>query len=215
MKKLVIAGYGGFAKEVKWLVERINTVKPEWEFLGYIDCATSAKEVIGNDDFVCNHNEELYAAIAVGSSQLRKRIYEKYKQNENIHFPNLLDPSVIISEKIKLGIGNIICAGSILTVDISIGNFNMINLNCTIGHDVVIKDFVTINPNVNISGNTLIETNASIGTGVQIIQGLRIGENSIVAAGTVIKKNLKDNCIASGNRAKTMQIPEGAAGFLF
>lgn len=215
MKKIAIAGSGGFAKEVAWLIERINKVKPTWEFVGYIDNESHAEIVFGDDELICNYSEELSVALAIGSSSIRKKIYERYKHNPNISFPNLIDPSVITSDKIKLGIGNIICAGNILTVDISFGNFNMINLNCTIGHDAVIKNYVTMNPSVNLSGNTVLEDNVSIGTGVQIVQGLHIGENSVVAAGTVIKKDLPENSLASGNRAKVVKIPEGAAGFLF
>ena len=37
MKKIVIIGNGGFAKEIKWLIERINAKKKEWDFLGFID----------------------------------------------------------------------------------------------------------------------------------------------------------------------------------
>ena len=37
MKKIVIIGSGGFAKEVAFLIEDINKQKQEWNFLGYID----------------------------------------------------------------------------------------------------------------------------------------------------------------------------------
>ena len=53
-----------------------------------------------------------------------------------LEFPNIIDPSVQMSERITMGKGNIICAGNILTVDIALGDFNIINLDCTVGHDV-------------------------------------------------------------------------------
>ena len=48
MKKLVIVGNGGFAREVEWLVERINNQRITWDFLGFIDDNQSSDKVIGN-----------------------------------------------------------------------------------------------------------------------------------------------------------------------
>lgn len=208
MKKIVVVGNGGFAKEVVWLIERINAVYPTWDFLGFIDCDTNAKSVIGNDDFLVNYQEDIFVAVAIGSSDVRKKITEKYKINSHIHFPNLFDPSVMVSKSIVYGEGNIICAGVILTVDIKIGNFNIINLDCTIGHDVTIDDFVTLNPSVNVSGNTIIESISNIGTGTHIIQGLRIGYNSILGAGAVVVKDIPPKCTAVGNPAKPIKFFE-------
>lgn len=206
MKKLVIVGNGGFAKEVEWLVERINAVSPTWDFMGFIDNDSSNSKVIGDDDFIINYEEELFVSIAIGSSAIRKKIYSLYKENPCIRFPNLIDPSVLSSDRVSLGEGNIICAGSILTVDIIIGNCNIINLDCTVGHDAILRDFITVNPSVNISGNTTIESGSNIGTGTQIIQGLSIGNNAIVGAGAVVNKDLPANCTAVGIPAKVIKI---------
>ncbi len=210
MKKLVIAGNGGFAREVEWLVERINSVSPTWNFLGFVDDETAPK-VFGNDDALIHYSNEIYVSIAVGSSEKRRKIYNAFKKNPNIRFANLIDPSVLLSDKVLLGEGNIICAGSIITVNISIGNGNIINLNCTVGHDAIIHDYVTINPSVNISGNVCIENGSNIGTGTQIIQGIHIGENTIVGAGAVVNRDLPDNCTAVGIPAKVIKTREVAS----
>lgn len=209
MKKIVIVGNGGFAKEVEWLIERINSVTPTWELLGFVDRDINNSKVIGDDEFVANYNGELYVAIAIGTSSIRKAIYKKYKGNTNIRFANLIDPSVECSNRISLGEGNIICAGSILTVDIQIGNCNIINLDCTVGHDALIEDFVTVNPSVNISGNDRLGSCSNIGTGVNIIQGISIGPNSVIGAGTVVNHDLPANCTAVGIPAKVIKIHDG------
>lgn len=206
MKKLVIVGNGGFAKEVEWLVERINAVTPTWNFMGFIDNDSNNPKVIGDDKYVLSYEEELYVSIAIGTSAIRRKIYSSYKENPNIIFPNLIDPSVLISDRVSFGEGNIICAGSILTVDITIGNCNIINLDCTIGHDAILRNFVTINPSVNVSGNATIGSGSNIGTGTQIIQGLSIGDNSIVGAGAVVNTDLPANCTAVGIPAKVIKI---------
>lgn len=208
MNKLVIAGSGGFAGEVEWLVKRINSVSQTWDFLGFVDNDLSSPNAFGNDEFLINYPNEIYVSIAIGTSEIRERIYKRYQHNPNIRFANLIDPSAIISDKVTIGEGNIICAGSIITVGITIGNCSIVNLDCTIGHEATIRDFVTINPSVNVSGNVTIEKGCNIGTGTQIIQGIRIGKNAVVGAGAVVNRDLLDNCTAVGIPAKVIKIRE-------
>lgn len=82
---------------------------------------------------------EIYAVCAVGSASVRKRIVSKF-QNSKVKFATVIDPSVIISDRVQIGEGTIICAGTIITVDVKIGNHVIINLDCTIGHDDIIGD---------------------------------------------------------------------------
>ncbi len=210
MKKLVIVGNGGFAREVEWLVERINALSPTWDMIGFIDDNIDNPKVLGNDDFIVHYQKELYVSIAIGTSEIRKKIYNRYKANPNIRFANLTDPSVIGFDRVSIGEGNIICAGTIITVDIRLGNCNIINLDCTVGHDAVLEDYVTVNPGVNISGNVLLSSGTNIGTGAQIIQGISVGENSVVGAGAVVNRDLPANSTAVGIPAKVIKIREVA-----
>ena len=211
VKDLVIVGNGGFAREVEWLIERINAKNQTWNFKGFIDKDTTNNKVIGDDKYLLNYTDEIYVAIAIGASEIREKLYNSFRKNPYIRYANLIDPSVLLSDRVQIGEGNIICAGSILTVDISIGNCNIINLDCTVGHDAIIEDFITINPSVNVSGNTLICSGCYIGTGAQIIQGLSIGKNTIIGAGAVVSKNLPGNCTAVGVPAKVIKSREGGS----
>ena len=198
MKKIVIFGAGGLGREVQWLIERINERKLSWEIMGYIDdgiekgTVINGYEVLGGTDFLEQYNEPVYVACAIGSATIRKRRVEEISEFEMVHFPNLIDPSVQMSELVQLGKGNIICAGTILTVNIRIEDFCIINLDCTIGHDDILDSFVTIYPSVNISGNVHIGRCSELGTGTQIIQGIKIKEDSIIGAGSVVVKDLKE-----------------------
>lgn len=95
-------------------------------------------------------------------------------------FATLIDPSVLVSKRVEIGEGSIICAGTIITVNIKIGNHVIVNLDCTIGHDDVIEDFVTIYPSVNVSGKVLIGECSELGTEMQIIQGKKVAPNTII-----------------------------------
>ena len=212
MKDLYIIGAGGFGREVVWLIERINQVEASWNIKGFIDDNTAIQGkieddylVMGGTDYLLEQQKEIWVVCAVGSAKVRKNIIEKLQVNPNIRFATVIDPSVILSDRIKIGEGTIICAGTILTVDITIGNHVIINLDCTLGHDDVIEDFVTIYPSVNVSGNVVVETCAELGTGMQIIQGKKIGKESILGAGAVVVKDIPEKCTAVGSPARVIR----------
>lgn len=196
MKQIVIVGAGGFGREVQWLIERINEKEMLWKIRGYIDdglevgTQINGYTVLGGIQTLADTKEKISVVCAIGSAKTRKEIVEKLLCNDNLEFPNLIDPSVQMSKYIDIGKGNIICAGSILTVNITIMDFTIINLDCTIGHDVVINSFVTVYPSVNISGCVAIGENVEVGTGTQIIQGINICANTIVGAGSVVVRNI-------------------------
>ena len=219
MKSLYIIGAGGFGREVAWLVERINEreilkgKEPIWNIKGFIDDNENIlgeKEdnyfVVGNCDYLKKQSEqsEVYAVCAVGSANIRKIIINKLNDSK-IKFATVIDPSVIMSKRVQIGEGTIICAGTIITVDVAIGNHVIINLDCTLGHDDIIHDFVTIYPSVNVSGNVAVGECSEMGTGMQIIQGKNIGTGSIVGAGAVVVRDIPDGCTAVGNPAKPIK----------
>ena len=211
MDKIIIVGAGGFGREVQWLIERINKTCKTWDLLGFIDDSIAKGTIIngipvlGTVKDLIDSKEGIAVACAVGASATRKKIIQQLKSNNNITFPNLLDPSVLMSSSIKLGIGDIICAGSILTVNIVIDNFVIINLDCTIGHDAELQSFTTLYPNVNVSGNVFIGTESELGTGTKIIQQVNILNNTIVGAGAIVIRDIPSRCVAVGNPAKPIK----------
>lgn len=80
MRDLVIISNGGFAKEVKWLIDRINVPDPLWNLIGFIDNNLENSNVIGDDRFIQNRKKELYVALAIGGSNIRENLYKEYKK---------------------------------------------------------------------------------------------------------------------------------------
>lgn len=215
MKDLYIVGAGGFGREVAWLVERINEQKKEWNLKGFIDDnerlhgnIENRYPIVGGIEYFKTFDEEVWVVCAVGATDLRRKIVERLLENKNIQFATLIDPDVILSEKIEIGEGSIICAGTIMTIDIYIGKHVIVNLDSTIGHDVKIRDYVTVYPSVNISGHVVVDDGVEIGTGTQIIQGKKIGKRTIIGAGAVVVKNIPAKCTAVGNPAKVIKFRE-------
>ncbi len=208
LKDLIIVGSGGFGREVAWLAERINRQNATWNLLGFLDDNTEKLNaniggypVLGKID-TAHIYPDAYFVCAIGSSKIRRTVINSMG---GVKFATLIDPSVLLSDRVSIGAGTIICAGTIITVDISIGNHVIINLDCTVGHDAVLGDYVTINPGVNISGMVNIGESSEVGTGTQIIQGKKIGCESIIGAGAVIVRDIPEKCTAVGIPAKPVK----------
>lgn len=209
MKKIVIIGASGFATEVAWLIEEINSYKLEWEILGFVDDNfknlpeyINGYKVLGDVNCIEQLPNDIFLIVGIGNGKIRKKIAEKIK---NRKFATLIHPNIKISSTNKIEDGTIICSGSILTVNINIKRHCIINLDCTIGHSSNLEEYVTVLPSTNISGNVNIKKCTTLGTGVKIIQGITIGENVMVGAGAIIIKNVEDNCTVVGNPGKVIK----------
>lgn len=197
IKKIVIVGAGGMGGDTQWLIERINQEKTTYQILGYIDDGKSkgtkvnGYSVLGGMEYLIDHEEPLDVAFAIGNVNTRQKLIEKCLKNKNLNFPNLVDPSVIMSDQVKIGKGNIICTSVILTMNIEIGNFNLICNRSIVGHDDKLGSYNTLYPGSLLSGNVHLEDRIEIGTGSQIIQGICIKSDIILGAGTTVIRDIK------------------------
>ena len=212
MKKIVILGAGGFAREVAWLIEEINNKNAEWDLLGFIEegnkhvgSVLNYHKILGDFEWVTNSKiDNLFYICAVGDPKLKLKFCEA-AENLNLKPATLIHPGVKMSSYNIIGDGTIICAGCIITVNTQIGKHVIINIDSTIGHDSIIGDYSTILPSVNISGNVNIGTGCNIGTSAAIINKIIIGSNTIIGAGATVTKDLPENCTAVGTPAKPIK----------
>lgn len=199
-----IFGTGGFAKEVSWCLVENKKRKITFVDVEETDRTINGFPVISEKTFLeINNQKNKKCFIAVGSPNVRYKIYEKIKNLPNICFPNLIDNKVKINKQFNLlGFGNIICRGVVVTTNITIGNFNHFNLNTTIGHDVEIKNFCTFSPGSNISGCTKIGNMCFFGTNSVLLENLKIIDSTTIGAGAVVTKDLVEPGVYVGIPAK-------------
>jgi sugar O-acyltransferase (sialic acid O-acetyltransferase NeuD family) len=211
MEKIVIIGAGGFGREVKLIIDALNTIEKKYEFLGYYDDGIEKGLLINNFPVLggikdLNHVPyKLSVVVAIGNPLIKKKIVDELI-NPNLSFPTIIHPSAIISnEDVVIEKGCIICAGNIITCNIKIEKFTILNLSCTVGHDTIIGAFSSFMPSVNISGEVMINQAVYVGTGAKIINQLEIGKNTVIGAGAVVSKSLPENCTAVGIPAKPIK----------
>lgn len=192
MRDIAILGAGGLAREVAFLIDEINRSEVRWRIIGFVDKdESSVGKMTGRYSVLCAEDQvdkiDCDLAVGIGDARALCTIRNRFSDQLEGRFPNLVHPSVVMDRaSVRLGYGNVFCAGSVLTTDVLFGSVNIVNLQCTIGHDVIIGDGCVLNPSTNVSGNVTIQDGCMIGTGAQILQGLTIGANAQVGAGAVV-----------------------------
>ena len=205
MKKIVIWGCGGHAREVNHLCDQLK-----YEVIGFLDERPEMKGRIVNDipvlgdlhDITSLKKQISIVCTGVGDPALKKRFVTKTKAAGFEIAESIIHPSVYISKRNTIGIGSIICEGAIITTNVHIGNFVIINRSSNISHDNIINDYVTIAPGVTIAGNVTIEEGAYIGIGSSIREKINIGPWSIIGGGAFVKNDIPGKTLYAGVPAK-------------
>ena len=207
--KLVVYGAGGLGREIAAMILHSELCQA-YELVGFVDdklprgSMVNDIEVLGDSEYLSSVDTPLAVVLGVGNPEIRRELVGQVRGNSNLSWPNLIHPKAIIMDpaNVKIGMGNVICAGTILTTNIEIGDFNFINLSCTIGHDTRLGNYCSLMPTVNVSGGAKLLDGVYVGTGAKLIKATKLGENCIVGAGSVVTKDVPADVIVKGVPAK-------------
>lgn len=215
VKKIVIIGAGGCARDTLDILDACNEDGKQYDVLGYIvdsnygspGIIVNDKPILGGFQWLAEHAGEVYAICAIGAPELRFRLVERSRRL-GVRFCSVVHPNVSLTKWVTIGEGVTIAPGCILTNQIRIGKHVQINLDCTISHDGELNDFVTLSPGAHVSGNVVLSTGCLIGTGANIINRVRIGEWSIIGAGSTIIRDVPPNTVVVGVPGKVIKTRE-------
>ena len=140
--------------------------------------------------------------ICTGDNNMRHINYNEIKKFTNKEPINIIHNKSNISDKVKLGHGNLIMANSFVNINSEIGNCVIINTGSIIEHDNIIGNFSQMSPNSTLCGHVKVGDFCFIGAGSTVIPKINIGEKSIVAAGTVVITDVVPNVMIAGVPSK-------------
>jgi sugar O-acyltransferase (sialic acid O-acetyltransferase NeuD family) len=212
-RPLIIAGAGGLAREVAWMVRQIDGLSHRWQLMGFVAPTDSIdridllpETVLGDDDWLLSQKLDVDLLLAIGHPEARGRTARKFTESAGrFGFPSLVHPRATCDDpSIVWGKGNIVQANVILTCDILVGDFNLLNGAVTIGHDVKIGKYNVLNP-CNISGGAQLDDSVLIGAGAVVLEGCHIGSGAVVGAGAVVRNDVAPGEIVVGVPAKPIK----------
>ncbi|WP_342439237.1 acetyltransferase [Paenibacillus sp. FSL L8-0436] len=198
---LVIWGCGGMGREVLALCQVLGR-----EVVGFLDERPEMRGTVIDGVPVLGDITDLYKwkdsvgviCAGVGDPALKRKFVIKTQNHGFLLSGALVHPSVNLPRSTHLGVGCILCAGTVVSINVSVSNFVIVNTSVTLAHDVSISDYATVSPGVNISGNVTVEEGVFIGTGSAIREKVTIGAWSMIGGGSFVKEHVPSNVLYAG-----------------
>jgi len=202
-KKAVVIGTGGFAIELSGLL-----VDEGWGIEGFIGPEPVRKlpsKWLGDDSIIEKISKEVYLFVAVGSTEIRKKVVDKIAQN-------MLQPSTFVHSKAYVSQQAIIEDGCIVYPNatihsgVTLKQNVLVNSNATIGHETVVEEFSNIGPGASIGGYCQLGKMTYVGIGASIIENLTVRNEVFLGAGATLVTNADKSGVYIGVPAKLKNI---------
>ena len=215
-KKLVIIGGAGSGQIAMSVFQELNTIKREWEIVGYLsDILEPGKylgryRIIGRSDEIVNYiNDGYYChnALYFNAKDKINRVNRFKKLNiPSIRNASAIHPTAYIGQETKIGNGVLFAPQSSTSYGPIIGNYVHVYNKAYIAHDAKIDDYVTITGHSYVGARVHVKEGAHIGVNSCIREDLVIGKYSIIGMGSVVVKDVPDYSVVIGNPARVVKM---------
>ena len=212
MKKLIIAGGQGNGAIVAQIVEDLNSIKTNWEILGFLNDREvepiNGYPILGkvHSDTVAPYllDENVYFFYSLISLKLN------FKSLTKLHdlgiplsrFATLVHPTAVVSKDAVLGNNVCVHALSIIGPNTRVGSFVQIFGQAMLGHNSKVDDFAYVTSNSVVGAYVHLKQGAFLGINSTTLDRVTIGEWSIVGQHSNVIKDVPDYSIVVGNPAR-------------
>ena len=207
---IVVYGTGGHGRETMLLIDAMIASGAPFEVLGYLtdDVALHGTQVgtvpvLGDASVLAARAGEIDVAMGIGNPRTRRGIVERLRGQARA-FPVLVHPSVPRFDRVTVGEGTQLHAGTILTTDIVLGAFVILNRHVDVSHDCRVSDWATLAPAVTLTGGVSVGEGADLGARATCIPRVRVGDWSVIGAGAVVTRDIPDGVTAVGVPARSL-----------
>ena len=214
-RPLMILGTGGGAHDVLDVIEAINTIRPTWDVVGFLDdaCPIGSRhlelEVLG-DLRDARRSSDWNFINAIGSEKSYQRLPAILGATglSPDRFATLIHPGASVSHRARLGRGVLINHGVAIGGGAVVGDHVTLGPGSIVGHDSVVGDHSILAPGAVLSGLVRVDRNSYIGARAVIRQKLRVGERALVGMGAVVVREVAPGATVVGNPARVLRRAE-------
>lgn len=206
MKRLLIMGASGLAREVYDLFNVCYADNPEYSFKGFLSDGPSNIHEMGYPPVIdkiigykVQPDDVFFCAIGKVTDRMKTVDYIRSQGGE---FINLIHPTALLAPSVKLGLGIAIKAYCVISSDVTIGNYTFLQSSVICGHDVSIGSYCQVNSFSFFAGHVKVRDKVTINAGVRIIQDVVVEESAIVGMGSVVLTKVKQGTTVFGAPAK-------------
>ena len=210
MKNIIIAGAGGFGREIASLLESV-VVSENIRIGGFLDDTMDAAPAL-NDRYPYPILGTITAympapgdvfVIAIGDPKTKLAVAKKLEQR-GAEFFNFIHPTAFVARTAQLGKGIILCPFSVASADSCISDFVTINNYSGAGHDAFIGEGSTISSHVDITGYVKIGAGVFIGSNASVLPGVEVGASARIGAGSIVVRRVKEGATVYASPARTL-----------
>lgn len=204
MKPLLLVGGGGHCKSVIDVAESAGfTIKGILDIPENVGKNVLGYPVIGTDNDIPQYVNDVDFIVTVGfikSPDLRIRIHESIKEAGG-HLATIIASTAYVSKYASIKEGTVIMHHAMVNAGAEIGYGCIINTYSNIEHDAIIGDYCHISTGAMVNGDCKVGNHTFLGSQSVMVNGVSILEGCVIAAGSMIRKDLLQKGIYSGNPA--------------
>lgn len=207
--RLIIAGAGGFGREVAALAEAIPAFRQAYDFAGFLDDNPNALHgkvapgpvITGIESYEPRADDRFL--IAVGNPKLKARFAEVLERQGGL-FAQLIHPTAHLGPRVRFGAGCIVYPYTVFTCDIEVGAHGAFYHCASLGHDVRVGRYAQFSAYCDLTGAVTAGERLFMGTHASVLPTCELGDDVTIGAGSVVVKSLPSRVTVFGVPAKVI-----------
>ncbi len=212
--RLILAGGGGFARELASWADHCRDAGSLTSVAGFIDDRSETMQ--GHDTPWLGHfatfevKPEDRFLLAVGNPVTKARMAQSLRERGG-KFASLIHPSVVLGRNHRHGEGIIMAPFSMNTSDTALGDFVTILSFSGLGHDASVGDFTTISSHVDVMGGASLGKRVMVGSGARIMPNVHVADDARIGAAALVLRRVPAGATMFTPSAKRLRLGDKPA----